>query len=137
MLPSREDSFTILHSQFMSAPLDDCLQFLSWLFEGALPRCISSFSPTACEERDALAISHSSTPHETEQNQRDCRKAARGGSRKKTPWSTEEAEFLLNLKKDKSRSWSEVARLFLEHYPGRTPGVIQVHWSTILNRKAD
>ena len=29
MLPSREDSFTTLHSQFMSVPLDDRLQFLS------------------------------------------------------------------------------------------------------------
>ena len=100
MLPSREDSFT-LHSHFVSAPLDDRLQFLSWLFKGALPHCMSSSSPTACEERDALATSCSSTLHETEQNQRDHRKA-RGGSRKNMPWSTEEASLLLKLRKEEN-----------------------------------
>lgn len=136
MLASREDSFTMLRSHFMSAPLDDRLQFLSWLFEGALPHCMSSSSPTACEERDALATSCSSTPHEIEQNRRDRRKD-RGGSRKNTPWSTEEAGLLLKLRKEESRSWPEVARLFSERYPGRTLGAIQVHWSTTLNKKAD
>lgn len=54
----------------MPAPLDNHLQFLSWLFEGALPHCICSCSPTACEEREALATSCSSTLHEIEQNRR-------------------------------------------------------------------
>ena len=53
------------------------------------------------------------------------------------PWSMEEASLLLKLRKEESQSWSEVARLFSEHYPGRTLGVIQVHWSMILNKKAD
>ena len=135
MLPPREDSFT-LRSHFMSAPLDDRLQFLSWLFEGALPHCMSSSSPTASEERDALATSCSTTSHEIEQNRRD-RRNARGGSRKNMPWSMEEASLLLKLRKEESRSWSEVARLFSERYPGRTLGAIQVHWSTTLNKEAD
>lgn len=74
------------------APLDDRLQFLSWLFEGALPRCMPSSSLTACEERGALATSHSSTLHEIKQNQRDRRKA-QGDSIKNMPWSTEEADL--------------------------------------------
>ncbi|KAL4861184.1 hypothetical protein BDV12DRAFT_180633 [Aspergillus spectabilis] len=37
-LPSKEDSFTALRSHFVSLPLDERLQFLSWLVEGALPR---------------------------------------------------------------------------------------------------
>jgi len=135
MLPPMEDSFT-LFSHFMSAPLDDHLQFLSWLFEGALPHCMSSSSLTASEERDALATSCSSTLHEIEKNRRDCRRA-RGGSRKNMPWSMEEASLLLKLRKEESWSWSEVARLFSERYPGRTLGAIQVHWSTTLNKKAD
>ena len=135
MLLSREDSFPLC-SHFMSAPLDNCLQFLSWLFKGALPHCMSSSSPTASEERDVLATSCSSTSHEIGWNQRDRRKAW-GGSRKNMPWSMEEASLLLKLRKEESQSWSEVARLFSEHYPGRTLGVIQVHWSMILNKKAD
>lgn len=135
MLPPREDSFTLC-SHFMSAPLDDRLQFLSWLFAGALPHCMSNSSPTACEERYGLATSCSSTSHEIEQNRGDRRKA-RGGSRKNMPWSMEEASLLLKLRKEESRSWSEVARLFSERYPGRTLGAIQVHWSTTLNKKAD
>ena len=125
MLPPREDSFTLC-SHFMSAPLDDHLQFLSWLFKGALPQCMSSSSLTASGERDALATGCSSTSHGIEQNRRGCRKA-RGGSRKNMPWSMEEASLLLKLRKEESQSWSEVARLFLERYPGRTLGAIQVH----------
>ncbi|KAL4865554.1 hypothetical protein BDV12DRAFT_188135 [Aspergillus spectabilis] len=46
-LPSREDSFTDFCSHIVSLPLDERLQFLSWLFEGALPRCMSDSSPIA------------------------------------------------------------------------------------------
>ena len=126
---------TTLRSHFISAPLDDRLQFLSWLFEGALSHCMSSSTPTANEEREVLATSCSRTPHETEQNRRDRRKA-RGGLRTNMPWSTEEASLLLKLRKGENRSWSEVARLFSERYPGRTLGAMQVHWSTTLNKNA-
>ncbi|KMU81582.1 hypothetical protein CIHG_05381 [Coccidioides immitis H538.4] len=39
VLPAREDSFTTLCSHFLSLQLDERLQFLSWLFEGALTSC--------------------------------------------------------------------------------------------------
>lgn len=111
--PSRGGS-TALRSHFISAPLDDCLQFLSWLFKGALSHCMSSSTPTACEKREVLETSCSSTPHETEQNRRDRRKA-RGGLRKNMPWSTEEASLLLKLRKGENQSWSEVARFAGTH----------------------
>ena len=33
-------SFTTLCSSFQSLPMEDCLQFLSWLFKGTLPCCM-------------------------------------------------------------------------------------------------
>ena len=90
---------------------------------------MSSSSLTASEERDVLATSCSSTLHGIEQKQCKHRKA-QGGSRKNMPWSIEEVSLLLKLRKEENQSWSEVARLFSEHYPGRTLGTIQVHWTT-------
>lgn len=124
VLPPRKDSFTTLRSHFVSLPLDEHLQFLSWLFEGALPRCMSDSSPT----REA---GRSNPPHKIEQNQPE------GSSRKGMPWSSEEVDLLLKLRKDESRPWSEVTRLFWEQYPGRSSGAIQVFWSMNLNKKAD
>lgn len=133
--PPRDDSFIALRSHFMSLPLDERLRFFSWLFEAALPRCMSGSSPTVCEDGDALAVSPSRRSHNTEENRRDCRKT-RTSLKKCNKWSREEMDLLQKLKQDESRPWSEVARLFLEQYPGRSPGAIQVFWSTKLNRRA-
>ena len=65
----------------------------------------------------------SNPPHEIEQNQPE------GSSRKGMPWSSEEVDLLLKLRKDESRPWSEVTRLFWEQYPGRSSGAMQVFWS--------
>ncbi|RJE21947.1 hypothetical protein PHISCL_05722 [Aspergillus sclerotialis] len=121
----------------MSLPLDDRLQFLSWLFEGVLPRCISDSSLGACEDGDMRATDRSSLPHEIEQNRRECWEEAYRSSRKGMPWSTEEADLLLKLRKVENRPWLEVARVFSEQYLGRSTGAIQVDWSTNLNKKAD
>lgn len=51
------------------------------------------------------------------------------------PWSTEEVDLLMKLRKDEGRPWSQVARLFSEQYPGRTQGAIQVYWSTTLKQE--
>ena len=67
-LSLQEDSFTALQSPFMSLPLDDRLQFLSWLFRGALSCCMSDTSLPACEGREAGATCCSSPQHEMEQN---------------------------------------------------------------------
>lgn len=108
----------------MSLPLDERLELLSWLFEGALPCCMSNSLPT----REA---GRSNPPHEIEQNWPE------GSLRKGMPWSLEEVDLLLKLGKDESQPWSEVTRLFWEQYPGRSSGAIQVFWSMNLNKKAD
>ncbi|KAL4860554.1 hypothetical protein BDV12DRAFT_204919 [Aspergillus spectabilis] len=92
-LPSREDSFTALQSQFVSLPLNDRLQFLSWLYEGALRRCTSDSSPTACEDGEARVTSRSSPQPEIEQVQvfgrgfKEARgKVCRGPWTRRTSW---------------------------------------------------
>lgn len=135
-LPSGKSSFTAIRSHFLSLPLGDRLQFLSWLFEGAVPRCMSDSSPAACEDGCVLETDRLSPPHEIEQIRRDCQED-RGSSRRGMPWSTEEADLLLKLRKVENRPWSEVARLFSEQYPGRSAGAIQVFWCTTLSKKAE
>ena len=131
-LPSRKDSFTALRSFFMSLPLGERSQFLSWLFEAALPQCMSDSSPIAYEDGRARATCRVSSIH-TDRNQRD-RNEARGPSRKSRKWSPEETDHLRKLRKDRSRPRSEVTKLFSEKYPGRSPGAIQVFWCTTLNK---
>ncbi|KAB8256813.1 hypothetical protein BDV32DRAFT_90643 [Aspergillus pseudonomiae] len=135
-LPTREHSFTGLRSHFLSLPLDERLQFLSWLFEGALPRCMSDYSLTVSEQEDARAASHSTLPDVIEQAPRGSMEVIEN-SRKGIKWSPEEDTLLLKLKKYEKRSWKEIERLFSEEYPGRSLGAIQVHWSTTFRRKED
>ncbi|KAL4748275.1 hypothetical protein BDW72DRAFT_205788 [Aspergillus terricola var. indicus] len=133
-LPLQEDSFTALQSHFMSLPLDDRLQFLSWLFKGALSCCMANTSLSVCEGREARATCCSSPQDEMEQNPGACREDQRS-SRKRMPWSTEEADLLLRLRREEKRPWAEVTRLFSEEFPGRSPGAIQVYWSTNLSKR--
>ncbi|KAL4954946.1 hypothetical protein BDW69DRAFT_130917 [Aspergillus filifer] len=132
--PCKDDSFTAIRSHFVSLPLDDRLQFLSWLFEGALQHCMSDLSPIVCKDGDARATNCSS-PQDKTQQRSIIRREARKGSRRGMPWSTEEGTLLLKLRKDEKRPWAEVTRLFSEEYPGRTQGAIQVFWSTTLSKK--
>ncbi|CEL10095.1 hypothetical protein ASPCAL13222 [Aspergillus calidoustus] len=131
----REDSFAALRSQFTSLPLDDRLQFLSWLFEGALSHCMSDTSQTACEELKARESRRSSPRSEIDQSRSVC-KSVRKSSRKGMPWSTEEVDLLVKLRKNEGRSWSDVTRVFSKQYPGRSQGAIQVYWCTTLSKKA-
>jgi hypothetical protein len=48
-----------------------------------------------------------------------------------------EVDLLLRLRRHERRPWSEVTRLFSDRYPGRSPGSIQVYWSTALKNKAN
>ncbi|KAL2871267.1 uncharacterized protein BJX67DRAFT_219589 [Aspergillus lucknowensis] len=134
--PPREDAFTTLRSHFMSLGVDDRLRFLSWLFENALPRCMSDSSPIVSEEREVQATRCLSSPHGIEQSPGVSREV-RGRSRKGTAWSTEEKDLLWKLRKAENRPWSDTTRLFLEQHPGRSPGAIQVFWYTTLNKKGD
>jgi hypothetical protein len=130
---TREDSFTVLRSHFLSLPLDGRLQFLSWLFEGVLSGCMLDSVPT-CGKEDAQSACRSALSAEGEQKQRDTSEA-HGTSRKGEPWTTKEADLLLKLRNDEKRSWSEVTRLFSDQYPGRSQGSIQVYWSTTLKKR--
>jgi hypothetical protein len=132
-LSPREDSFGAIKSHLMSLPLDDRLQFLSWLFEGALSQCTSGTSSIAIEE--GRPTHRLSSQPEIEQSPDVCRRA-QISSRKGMPWSMEEADLLVKLRKHEGRSWSEVTRVFLKQYPGRSKGAIQVFWCTTLSKKA-
>jgi hypothetical protein len=124
---SKEDSFSSLRSHFTSVSVDERLQFLSWLFEGALPRCISESNvrvsepiapPTHCvfQPADSTALPET--------------------SRKGMTWSSEEKDLLIRLRRDEKRPWSDVVRLFSDQFPGRSPGSIQVFWSSTLKNRA-
>ncbi|KAJ5640263.1 uncharacterized protein N7484_008125 [Penicillium longicatenatum] len=52
--------------------------------------------------------------------------------RRRFPWSPEEVDYLRQLRSTEQRPWSEVLRLFSSQYPGRSPGAIQVYWSTTI-----
>ncbi|RWQ95419.1 hypothetical protein C8Q69DRAFT_486494 [Paecilomyces variotii] len=113
-------SFPAFCTQFLFLSIDERLQFLSWLFEGALQRCISEYPPTASKQGEAPGASGMDV---------------HGSSRKGMKWSVEESDLLLKLRRDEERPWAEVTRLFPEEYPGRSPGAIQVYWSTALRKK--
>ncbi|KAK2763727.1 hypothetical protein FQN54_009343 [Arachnomyces sp. PD_36] len=129
----KKHSLAVFCSHFTSLPLEERLQFLSWLFEGALPRCMPDSVPTTCEDGDMHSAIHS-TVHDIKRTRRNCRKAY-NGSRKGKLWSNEEEDLLLKLRKEEGRPWSEVTRLFSDQYPGRSSGSIQVYWSTTLKNR--
>jgi hypothetical protein len=122
-----ENSFSSLRSHFTSVSIDERLQFLSWLFEGALPRCMSE-SDLRVSERIAQPTRYVSQPADST--------ALPEISRKGMPWSSEEKDLLLRLRKDEKRPWSDVIGLFSDQFPGRSPGSIQVFWSTTLKNRA-
>lgn len=126
-----------LRFHFLSLPTTARLEFLSWLFEGALPRC--TFDPD---------IAASVTPSTKKVNtgvRKQVRWATPQGnagildgngsfenSRKGIPWLPEEESLLLELRNTRRLPWSDVTRLFSDQYPGRSQGSIQVYWSTKL-----
>ena len=129
-------SFTTLCSSFQSLPMEDRLQFLSWLFEGALPRCMPDCKMTTDGPTlDEIRVSDQNNPcHGTAKK---LGKSSRGrhNFRKRTPWSLEEKNLLMQLKKDQKLSWSDVTRIFSEQFEGRSSGSIQVYWYNFLKDK--
>ncbi|KAI2735037.1 hypothetical protein DTO013F2_10185 [Penicillium roqueforti] len=133
------NSCASLRFHFLSLPTNALLEFLSWLFEGALPQC--TFEPE---------ISSSIAPLKTSDGTR-VRKQVRWAtrhvadsvdnsktpekSRKGMPWLPEEEDLLIDLKNTRGLPWSEVIKLLSDQYPGRSPGSIQVHWCTKLKKR--
>ncbi|KMP02875.1 hypothetical protein CIRG_02567 [Coccidioides immitis RMSCC 2394] len=62
---SMKDSSTALHSHFLLLQLNKHLQFLSWLFEGALASCMPDSAPPKWGDKSAWPVSHSA-PHKIE-----------------------------------------------------------------------
>ncbi|KAF9883543.1 hypothetical protein FE257_003376 [Aspergillus nanangensis] len=138
---STETSHTSLRSHFLSLPTNERLEFLSWLFEGALPHCTSEPRMVACgpsetpkvdaQVRKQVHWAHPPNPVES----RDSNNVRLKKSRKSLRWSPDESDLLLELRRDRKLPWSDVTKLFSDQYPGRSQGSIQVYWSTSLKKR--
>lgn len=49
-------------------------------------------------------------------------------------WSSEEVNYLRQLRSTEQRPWSEMLSLFSSRFPGRSPGAKQVYWSTTIRK---
>ncbi|PYH96876.1 hypothetical protein BO71DRAFT_293118, partial [Aspergillus ellipticus CBS 707.79] len=137
----KEIAFDTIRSQFLSAPINIHLKFLSRLFEGALSHCTvcapqvtgSSFETY---QKKGIDSSRSCCPVLSEKGQgnlnamKNSRVPDDKSSRKGTPWSTDEVNLLVKLRRDRKLPWSDVPKLFSDRYPGRSKGSIQVYWCT-------
>ncbi|KAJ5288019.1 hypothetical protein N7478_003705 [Penicillium angulare] len=131
-------SFSALRDQFSSLPVEERLRFLSWLFEGALSQCLhlpsdpKSASVSKSIEREEVTASladQSSVGDENVYGKPTC------SSRKGLRWSLEEKRLLVQLREEESLPWSEVVARFLQRFPGRSEGSIQVYWSTTMKKE--
>lgn len=131
-------SFSTLRDQFCSLPAEEQLQFLSWLFQGALSQCLHT--STSTDGASALgSISGDEEPSTPSvQSLPDANVLDieyRSTSRKGLSFSTEEDRLLVKLRKVEALTWSEVIKRFSQRFPGRSKGSIQVHWSTKLRKQ--
>lgn len=120
--PKEDTSYSALRTHYLTASLDEQLQFLSWLFQGAASRSSVESDPETSTEKDERPAGEMDHP--------SSRLEHRGASRRGKKWSDKEKAFLQELRSDKSKSWSEVAREFSMEFPGRSRGSMQVQWST-------
>ncbi|KAF3391611.1 hypothetical protein F1880_007460 [Penicillium rolfsii] len=121
-------SFPAVRAQFSALPVEDRLQFLSWLFEGALSHCVSTRPNT-----DVASVSRCGSSQD--QSSSNTEPVEAPPSRKGLPWSMEENRLLVNLREEQNLAWSEVMRLFAQKFPGRSKGSLQVYWSTTLKNQ--
>ncbi|CAG8008675.1 unnamed protein product [Penicillium salamii] len=127
-------SFPTVRAHFSALSVEDRLQFLSWLFEGALTRCSSAPSSAAgaspssqCDEitDDCDHMSLNTQVVDAEHT----------SLRKGLPWSVEEDHLLIKLRDKQNLAWPEVVKQFSRKFPGRSEGSMKVHWSTALKKK--
>lgn len=128
-------SFSLLRDQFSSLPVEERLQFLSWLFEGALSQCLYVPSPF----NDVSKSNYTSKEEAVTTSSAERSSVAHGmqncSSRKGLPWLAEENRLLVQLREEESLGWSEVFKRFDQRFPGRSQGSIQVYWSTTLKKQ--
>ncbi|ODH12610.1 hypothetical protein ACO22_08091, partial [Paracoccidioides brasiliensis] len=67
---SMEGSSTALRSHFLSLQLDDRLQFLAWLFEGALASCMPDSAPAIRGVDESVRPAGRSAPRKVGESQR-------------------------------------------------------------------
>jgi hypothetical protein len=122
----------------LALPVEDRLQFLSWLFEGALSHCISTRANT-----DVASLSGCISSQDVDISY-DCDQPSPNTSlidgqhpptRKGLPFSVEESRLLVELREEQKLTWPEVTRRFAQNFPGRTKGSLQVYWSTTLKKQ--
>ncbi|KAJ5365182.1 hypothetical protein N7517_008068 [Penicillium concentricum] len=86
--------------------------------------------PPLCRHRTCKDGDGRSTKLPRHSPSRDGCNEAQRKRRRRLRWFPEEVDFLVELRRDEQRPWSEVTSLFLDRYPGRSPAAIQVYWST-------
>jgi hypothetical protein len=126
-LGCKNASFPTLRAQFSALSVEERLQFLSWLFEGALSHCLHR--PPIREKVSKPRSQHTGENAQTEGI--GCNPPPRKG----LSWSEEEIRLLVKLREEKNLAWSEVFEQFSQKFPGRTKGSIQVYWSTKLGKR--
>lgn len=115
--PSRPDDFSENASSRQGA------------YRGGRKRTVS----TESEDEDGWSTRQPTNSQRNSRSRTDRSKAQRKPSRR-SRWSSGEVDLLVKLRRDEQRPWSEVVKLFLDRYPGRTSASIQVYWSTKLKK---
>lgn len=126
-------SFSKVRTQFSELSVEDRLQFLSWLFQGALSHCASTLlSAGATSPSGYISCQYDGTTSDSEHTSLNTElvEMQSTSSRKGLPFSVEEDHLLVQLRDEHNLPWSEVAKRFSQKFPGRSKGSIQVHWST-------
>ncbi|KAJ5569277.1 hypothetical protein N7450_011763 [Penicillium hetheringtonii] len=103
----QKDSLSTMLAQFSAFTAEERLQFLSWLFENALTRCL----PRTEEIPGPLPNQDVSSPRTKRAPSGPC------SSRKQQRYSAEEDRLLIQLKSE-GLVWQEVIRRFDEYFPG-------------------
>ncbi|EDN10538.1 predicted protein [Histoplasma mississippiense (nom. inval.)] len=123
---SMEDSSTALRSHFLSLPLDERLQFLSWLFEGALASCMYDSTPAIWVGDESVRSAGRSTPRKVGKSQRERGEGRKGHRDKLWRWLPEDDARLLSMMEER-RPWPEIESCF----PERTESALRQRVSTL------
>ncbi|KAJ6118842.1 hypothetical protein N7471_013462 [Penicillium samsonianum] len=127
-------SFTTVRAQFSALSVEDRLQFLSWLFEGALTHCASAPLSAAVASPSNQCDGRTDDRGHTSLNT-EVTDAQHASSRKGLKWSVDEDHLLMKLRDEQNLAWSEVVKQFSREFPGRSKGSIKVYYSTTLKKR--
>ncbi|KAL2366234.1 hypothetical protein RJZ56_000882 [Blastomyces dermatitidis] len=122
---SMEGSSTALRSHFLSLQLDERLQFLSWLFEGALASCMPDSAPAIWGD-ESVRPAGRSAPRKVGETRRERGEGRKGHRDKLWRWLPEDDARLLGLM-EKRRPWPEIETCF----PERTESALRQRVSTL------